>query len=80
MFRQDLGPTYTPIHHVTGIKRPQLEAEDSPASSAEAKNAGSYISNSTARLHCLMVINLVNFMFTFALFSCLPFLFVLIHV
>jgi hypothetical protein len=47
--RKVLGPTQPPIQWVTGalslrVKRPEREADNSPPSSAEVKNALSYIS------------------------------------
>jgi hypothetical protein len=49
-----LGPTQPPIHYVTGVKRPGLEADDSPPSSAEV-NACSYTSMSPVRLHGMVL-------------------------
>jgi hypothetical protein len=48
--RLPLGRTQTPIQWVTvslslGVKQPKREAEHSPASNAEVKNAWSYTSN-----------------------------------
>jgi hypothetical protein len=54
--RTALGPTQPPIQWVPGalslgVKRPGREADHSPPSSAEAKNAWSYTSISSIRLH-----------------------------
>jgi hypothetical protein len=54
--RTSLGPTQPPIHLVQGalslgIKRPGREADHSPPSSAEVKNAWSYTSTPPVRLH-----------------------------
>jgi hypothetical protein len=51
-----LGPTQPPIQLVPGalslgIKRPLREADHSPPSSAEVKNAWSYTSTTPVRLH-----------------------------
>jgi len=48
--RQDLGPTQPPIQLLTGalflgVKQPKREADHSPLSSAEVKNAWSYTSD-----------------------------------
>jgi hypothetical protein len=48
--RPALGPTQTPIQWVPGdlslgVKRPGREADNSPPSTAEAKNGRSYTSN-----------------------------------
>jgi hypothetical protein len=55
-FRTALGPTKSPIQWVPGalslgVKRPGCEADHSPPSSAEVKNAWSYTSTPTVRLH-----------------------------
>jgi hypothetical protein len=54
--RTALGPTQPPIQWVLGalslgVKWPGREADHSPPSSAEAKNAWSYTSNPPIRLH-----------------------------
>jgi hypothetical protein len=51
-----LGPTQPPIQWVPGalslgVKRPGREADHSPPSSAEVKNAWSYTSTPPIRLH-----------------------------
>jgi hypothetical protein len=54
--RTDLGPTQLPIQWVPGalslgVKRPGREADHSPLSSAEVKNAWSYTSTPPISLH-----------------------------
>jgi hypothetical protein len=54
--RLSLGPTQPPVQWVTGtlpleVKRPGREADHSPPSSAEVKNAWSYTSTPTICLH-----------------------------
>jgi hypothetical protein len=54
--RPTLGPTQPPVQWVPGalslgVKRPRREAEHSPPSSAEVKNAWSYTSTLPVRLH-----------------------------
>jgi len=54
--RPALGPTLPPIHWVPGalspaVKRPGREADHSPPSSAEVKDAWSYIPIPPIRLH-----------------------------
>jgi hypothetical protein len=54
--RKVLGPTQPPIQRLPGIlslglKRPGREADHSPPSSAEVKNAWSYTSTRPIRLH-----------------------------
>jgi hypothetical protein len=54
--RTALGPTHPPIYWVPGalslgVKRPGREADHSPPSSAEVKNAWSYTSTPPVRLH-----------------------------
>jgi hypothetical protein len=54
--RTGLGPTQPPIQWAPGalslgVKRPGREADHSPPSSAEAKNAWSYTSTLPVRLH-----------------------------
>jgi hypothetical protein len=54
--RPALGPTQPPIQWVLGslslrVKRPGREANHSPPSSAEVKNAWSYTSTSPISLH-----------------------------
>jgi hypothetical protein len=56
--RPALGPIQPPIQWVPGalslgVKRPVREADHSPPSSAEVKNAWSYTSTSPIRLHGL---------------------------
>jgi hypothetical protein len=63
-----LGPIQTLIHWVAGalslgVKRLGSEADRSPPSSAEIKNAWSYTSTSPIRLHG--VVQRDNFTFTF---------------
>jgi len=41
---QDLGPTQSPIQRAPGVRRPKCEADHSPPSSNEVKNAWSYAS------------------------------------
>jgi len=43
-FRLALGPIQPPLQWVSGIKRPESEADHLPPSSTEIKNAWSYIS------------------------------------
>jgi hypothetical protein len=57
--RTALGPTQPPIHWVPGalspgVKHPGHEADHSPPSSSEVKNAWSYISTPPIRLHGVM--------------------------
>jgi hypothetical protein len=54
--RTALGPTQPPIQRVPGVlslgeKRPGREADHSPPSNAEVKNAWSYTCNLPIRLH-----------------------------
>jgi len=42
--RPAMGPTQPPIQWITGVKRPRREANHSPHSSAEVKNAWGYTS------------------------------------
>jgi hypothetical protein len=54
--RTALGPSQPPIQWVPGalslgVKRPGCESDHSPPSSAEVKNAWSYISTPPVRLH-----------------------------
>jgi hypothetical protein len=54
--RPAVGPTQPPIQWVPGalslgVKRPVREADHSPPSSAEVKNAWSYTSTPPIRLH-----------------------------
>jgi hypothetical protein len=54
--RTTLGPTQPPIQWVPealslGVKRPGIEADHSPPSSAEVKNEWSYTSTPPIRLH-----------------------------
>jgi hypothetical protein len=56
--RPALGTTQPPIQWVPaafflGLKRPVCEADHSPPSSAEVKNAWSYTSTFPIRLHCV---------------------------
>jgi hypothetical protein len=56
MPRPDLGPTQPPIQWVKGtlslwIKQPRRQADHSPASSAEVKNAWSYTSTPQYAFH-----------------------------
>jgi hypothetical protein len=56
VFRLVLRPTQPPIQWVPGaltlgVKRPGCEADNSPPSSAEFKNAWSYTSSPPVRLH-----------------------------
>jgi hypothetical protein len=56
VYRQALGPTQPPIQWVPGAlslgaKRPRREADHSPPSSAEVKNAWSYTPIPPVRLH-----------------------------
>jgi hypothetical protein len=58
-FRPALGPTQSPIQWVTGalslgVKLPRREADHSPPSSAEVRNAWSYTSTSAICLHCVV--------------------------
>jgi hypothetical protein len=58
--RTALGPTQPPIQWVPGVltlgvKQPRCEAEHSPPSSAEVKNAWSYTSTPPIGLHCLVL-------------------------
>jgi hypothetical protein len=58
--RTDLGPTQPPIQWVPqalflGIKRPGREADHSPPSSADVKNAWSYTSTPPIRLHVVVL-------------------------
>jgi hypothetical protein len=57
--RLDLGPTQPPIQWVLGTlslgaKRPGREADPSPPSSAEVKNAWSYTSSPPIHLHSVV--------------------------
>jgi hypothetical protein len=59
--RPALGPTQPPIQWQSGIlprgvKRPEREAEYSPPSSAEVKNAWNYTSTLQIRLHHAVVL------------------------
>jgi hypothetical protein len=58
--RPSVGPTKPPILLVPGalflgIKRPESEADHPPPSSAEVKNAWSYTSAPTIRLHSVVI-------------------------
>jgi hypothetical protein len=58
--RTALGPTEPPIQWVPGplsleVKRPGREADNSPPSSAEVKNAWSYTSTPPIRLHGVLL-------------------------
>jgi hypothetical protein len=58
--RTALGPTHPPIQWIPGalplgVKRPGREADHSPPSRAEIKNAWSYSSTSAIRLHCVVL-------------------------
>jgi hypothetical protein len=58
--RPALGPTQPPIQWVPGavslgIKRPGCEADHTPPSSAEVKNAWSYTSTLPVRLHGVVI-------------------------
>jgi hypothetical protein len=58
--RRALGPTQPPIQSVQGalslaVKRPVLEANNSPPSSADVKNVWSYISTFPIRLHAVVL-------------------------
>jgi hypothetical protein len=60
-FRLALGPTQPPLQWVPGaitpvIKRSVLEADNSPASSAEVKSVWSYISTPLVLLHGVVFI------------------------
>jgi hypothetical protein len=55
IFRPSMGPTQ-PIQRVQGVlslgvRRPEREADNSPPSSAEVKNAWNYTSTPPIRLH-----------------------------
>jgi hypothetical protein len=59
-FRPSLGPTQPPIQWIQGVlplgvKWPGREADHSPPSSAEVKNAWSYIFTPPVRLHGVML-------------------------
>jgi hypothetical protein len=58
--RQPLGPTQPPIQWVPWalslrLKRPEREADYSPLSSAEVKNAWSYTTTPPIRVHILAI-------------------------
>jgi hypothetical protein len=58
--RTTLGPTQPPIQFAAGalslrVKRPGREADHSPPSSTEVKNAWSYTSTPPIRLHRVMI-------------------------
>jgi hypothetical protein len=58
--RPELGPTQPPIQRIPwalslGVKRPRREADHSPPSSAEVKNAWSYTSTSSIRLQGMVL-------------------------
>jgi hypothetical protein len=58
--RQALGPYQFPIHWVLAalfpqVKRPEREADHSPQSTAEVKNAWSYTSTPPTRLHGVVI-------------------------
>jgi hypothetical protein len=58
--RTALGPTQPPIQWVPGalslgVKRPGREADHSPPTSAEVKNAWSYTSTPTIRFHGIVL-------------------------
>jgi hypothetical protein len=68
--RTALGPTQPPIQCVTGalslgVKRPGRESDHSPPSSDEVKNAWSYTSTPTIRLHGVVL----SYVLTFTLLS-----------
>jgi hypothetical protein len=47
----EMCPTELPIQWIPGLKRPGSEADHSPSSSAEVKNASSYTPTSPIRLY-----------------------------
>jgi hypothetical protein len=53
--RPAVGPTQPPVALTAGVKRSGCEADHSPLSSVEVKNAWSYTSTSPIRLHVVVL-------------------------